>query len=209
MLHAGALTSSPNTPLTGGGLLGSDSATASYKAAATAAIKEYMSSSDLQEVSSTLEELKQPHLAHVFVKQVNFNICAVLGLDDVGWGGLGCAVLCCAVLCCAVLCCAVLCCAVLCRAVSHCAPLCRAVLCCAVLCCAVLCCAVLCCAVLCCAVLCCAVLRHNVVCCPALRHGNFTVQAASKIRSACSSRLQSACCMHHVMVRRLCHVALT
>lgn len=83
MRHAGTLTSSPNTPLTGGGLLGSDSDTINYKAEAVAVIKEYMSSSDFQEVSSTLEELNQPQLAHVFVKQVGSLDCT------------GCAMLCC------------------------------------------------------------------------------------------------------------------
>lgn len=42
---------------------------ASYKAAAVATVKEYLSSSDVQEVSSTLSELQQPHLAYIFVKQ--------------------------------------------------------------------------------------------------------------------------------------------
>ena len=45
---------------------------ASYKAAAVATVKEYLSSSDVQEVSSTLSELQQPHLAYIFVKQVSF-----------------------------------------------------------------------------------------------------------------------------------------
>ena len=47
---------------------------ASYKAAAVATVKEYLSSSDVQEVSSTLSELQQPHLAYIFVKQVSFGL---------------------------------------------------------------------------------------------------------------------------------------
>ena len=43
----------------------------SYKAAAVATVKEYLSSSDMQEVVSSLTELQQPQLAHIFVKQVS------------------------------------------------------------------------------------------------------------------------------------------
>ena len=69
-LHAGAEASSPNTPLTGGGVLGNGVEAASYKATAVATFQEFLSSNDSGEVSSTLQELQQPHLAHIFVKQV-------------------------------------------------------------------------------------------------------------------------------------------
>ncbi|KAL3152918.1 hypothetical protein ABBQ38_012224 [Trebouxia sp. C0009 RCD-2024] len=66
----GAMTSSPNTPLTGGGILGNGLEAATYKATAVATVQEYLNSNDMQEVCSTLEELQQPELAHIFVKQV-------------------------------------------------------------------------------------------------------------------------------------------
>lgn len=47
----------------------SETEAVSYKAAAVATVKEYLSSSDMQEVVSSLTELQQPHLAHIFVKQ--------------------------------------------------------------------------------------------------------------------------------------------
>ena len=50
----------------------------SYKAAAVATVKEYLSSSDLQEVVSSLTELQQPHLAHIFVKQVSVAMIILL-----------------------------------------------------------------------------------------------------------------------------------
>ena len=50
----------------------------SYKAAAVATVKEYLSSSDMQEVVSSLTELQQPHLAHIFVKQVGIAIIMLL-----------------------------------------------------------------------------------------------------------------------------------
>lgn len=56
----------PNSPTAG-----APSAEAlQYKATAVAAMQEYLSSSDAAEVASTLQELQQPHLAHIFVKQV-------------------------------------------------------------------------------------------------------------------------------------------
>lgn len=64
------MTSSPNTPLTGGGILGNGLEAATYKATAVATVQEYLNSNDMQEVCSTLEELQQPELAHIFVKQV-------------------------------------------------------------------------------------------------------------------------------------------
>ena len=39
-----------------------------------ATVKEYLSSSDLKEVVNTIQELQQPHLAHIFVKQVNIYV---------------------------------------------------------------------------------------------------------------------------------------
>lgn len=57
----------PNSPTAG-----APSAEAvQYKATAVAAMQEYLSSSDAKEVASTLQELQQPHLAHIFVKQVS------------------------------------------------------------------------------------------------------------------------------------------
>lgn len=41
-----------------------------YKAAAIGIIKEYMASADTAEVTEALEELGQPELQHIFVKQV-------------------------------------------------------------------------------------------------------------------------------------------
>ena len=52
----------------------------SYKAAAVATVKEYLSSSDMQEVVSSLTELQQPHLAHIFVKQVSLAIIMLSSL---------------------------------------------------------------------------------------------------------------------------------
>ena len=52
----------------------SETEAVSYKAAAVATVKEYLSSSDMQEVVSSLTELQQPHLAHIFVKQVSMAI---------------------------------------------------------------------------------------------------------------------------------------
>lgn len=68
--HADADASSPDTPLTGGGVLGNGVEAASYKATAVATFQEFLSSNDGGEVSSALGELQQPHLAHIFVKQV-------------------------------------------------------------------------------------------------------------------------------------------
>jgi len=51
--------------------LRSETEAVSYKAAAVATVKEYLSSSDMQEVVSSLTELQQPQLAHIFVKQVS------------------------------------------------------------------------------------------------------------------------------------------
>ena len=65
------MTSSPNTPLTGGAILGNGLEAATYKATAVATVQEYLNSNDMQEVCSTLEELQQPQLAHIFVKQVS------------------------------------------------------------------------------------------------------------------------------------------
>ncbi len=65
------MTSSPNTPLTGGGILGNGLESAMYKATAVATVQEYLSSNDMQEVCNALEELQQPQLAHIFVKQVS------------------------------------------------------------------------------------------------------------------------------------------
>ena len=66
-----AVTSSANTPESTSPSK-DDTEAIKYKAAAVAAVKEYLSSSDMQEVSSNLGELQQPHLAHIFVKQVSF-----------------------------------------------------------------------------------------------------------------------------------------
>ena len=72
--YAGAEASSPNTPLTGGIVLGNGVEAANYKATAVATFQEFLSSNDTGEVSSTLEELQQPHLAHIFVKQVTLTL---------------------------------------------------------------------------------------------------------------------------------------
>lgn len=67
VMHTGTSSSMPNSPTAG-----APSAEAlQYKATAVAAMREYLSSSDAAEVASTLQELHQPHLAHIFVKQVS------------------------------------------------------------------------------------------------------------------------------------------
>ncbi len=64
------VTSSASSPGNGSPLR-SETEAVSYKAAAVATVKEYLSSSDMQEVVSSLTELQQPQLAHIFVKQVS------------------------------------------------------------------------------------------------------------------------------------------
>ncbi|DBB15681.1 TPA: hypothetical protein ACH3X3_003889 [Trebouxia sp. C0006] len=65
---SGVVTSSASSPGNGSPLR-SETEAVSYKAAAVATVKEYLSSSDMQEVVSSLTELQQPQLAHIFVKQ--------------------------------------------------------------------------------------------------------------------------------------------
>ncbi|KAA6420824.1 MAG: hypothetical protein FRX49_09213 [Trebouxia sp. A1-2] len=65
---SGVLASSASSPANGSPSR-SETEAVSYKAAAVATVKEYLSSSDMQEVVSSLTELQQPHLAHIFVKQ--------------------------------------------------------------------------------------------------------------------------------------------
>lgn len=71
------LASSASSP-TNGSPSRSETEAVSYKAAAVATVKEYLSSSDLQEVVSSLTELQQPHLAHIFVKQVSVAMIILL-----------------------------------------------------------------------------------------------------------------------------------
>ena len=66
---ADALTSSTNSP-TSNSPSRNETEAAKYKAAAVGTVKEYLSSSDIQEVSSSLSELQQPGMAYIFVKQV-------------------------------------------------------------------------------------------------------------------------------------------
>ena len=69
----------PNSPTAG-----APSAEAlQYKATAVAAMREYLSSSDAAEVASTLQELQQPHLAHIFVKQVRH--CHIIASQGSPW----------------------------------------------------------------------------------------------------------------------------
>ena len=72
------MTSSANSP-TSNSPSRNETEAAKYKAAAVATVKEYLSSSDVQEVSSSLSELQQPGMAYIFVKQVGSPLwtCAV------------------------------------------------------------------------------------------------------------------------------------
>ena len=68
-MFAGAVVSSAEGPDPGSPSK-SEVEAATYKAAAVATVKEYLGASDMGEVANSLQDLQQPHLAHIFVKQV-------------------------------------------------------------------------------------------------------------------------------------------